>query len=309
MPRHCCVPGCSTNYSSSLKSEGMLTTFSFPKDEQLRQAWIRSIHRDKFVVTSCSVVCEKHFDKIEINRVESYKNKDGILCEFPLKRPTLQKGAVPHIFPNQPKYFTTPSAASRRDPEIRRQAALSKEKEKIEAFLKSDNINSFDEFCECFKTKISLREWEFKVMNRKVYFFLLNACVDDLDFSESLNVICSIVINNELLVQVFIENSELTINELRWILSEDKKLNRWSQLENILSRYRCTRYIPNDCAYYVEKAHKTVQEAIKCVDGTENLTILQLLSDQLLLIYKKKELQYGNYSVFSNSILSVFFHI
>lgn len=300
MPRHCCVPGCTANYASSLKSERMMTTFSFPKEEHLRQQWIRSIHRDSFEVSSGSVVCEKHFNTEEIIRVETYKNKDGILGEFPLKRPKLCQGAVPHIFPNQPKYLTKPLTTARIDPETRRKKFVNTVNQKTEAFLKSDIINTFVELCENVKSKISLKDWDFKVTNEKLYFFLLNVSVENLDIDESIYVISTVVVDSDLKVKVFSGNSELSICELRWILPEDRKLNRWSQIDNLLARYRFTKQFPNDYGYYVEKAYTYIQKAIYYVEkDSENLTLLQLLSDQLSLINKKRKMYSLSSTLFS----------
>ena len=44
----CCVPGCKSNYDSVSKdgNQKSVSTFGFPKDEQIRQPWIRNIPRD-----------------------------------------------------------------------------------------------------------------------------------------------------------------------------------------------------------------------------------------------------------------------
>lgn len=60
--------------------------------------------------------------------------------------------------------------------------------------------------------------------------------MDDLDSEDSVNVVSSIIIDSTFTVQMFIGNCELTVRELRWILPEDKKLSRWSQLDNLLAR-------------------------------------------------------------------------
>lgn len=37
---------------------------------------------------------------------------------------------------------------------------------------------------------------------------------------------------------LFLNNNELSFNDLKWGLPIDMKLTRWSQLENLLSRYK-----------------------------------------------------------------------
>lgn len=47
MPNTCCVTNCNGNYNA----ENKVCIFSFPKDEELLQKWIKAIPRENFVVT------------------------------------------------------------------------------------------------------------------------------------------------------------------------------------------------------------------------------------------------------------------
>lgn len=47
MPNKCCVPRCRGNYKNGSK----VRIFRFPKDEELRQKWIRAIPRENFLPT------------------------------------------------------------------------------------------------------------------------------------------------------------------------------------------------------------------------------------------------------------------
>ena len=64
MVNKCCVPNCKSGYRSSV---GKFATFKFPKDQELRNTWIRSIPRD-FNISKHTVVCELHFEKHLINK-------------------------------------------------------------------------------------------------------------------------------------------------------------------------------------------------------------------------------------------------
>lgn len=63
MLRKCSVPGCKTNY----KGGPCLSTFQFPKDENLRKIWVTKIHNDYFKATNYSCVCIKHFPEEHYN--------------------------------------------------------------------------------------------------------------------------------------------------------------------------------------------------------------------------------------------------
>lgn len=64
MPRSCCVVGCQTGYKSN--SNKIVSTFSFPKTESLRQKWINVIPRKDLIVTQNSAVCANHFTEDQI---------------------------------------------------------------------------------------------------------------------------------------------------------------------------------------------------------------------------------------------------
>ena len=52
MPFKCCVPNCKGNYATGPK----VSTFAFPKDENLRGKWIQAIKRIDFIPTNTSKV-------------------------------------------------------------------------------------------------------------------------------------------------------------------------------------------------------------------------------------------------------------
>nr|CAI5862603.1 unnamed protein product [Callosobruchus analis] len=162
MPRLCCVPRCKSNYKGTLKMEA-LQTFSFPKEANLRMRWLKAIHRDNYTVTKNSVVCCKHFDEDEITRHEVFKDKDGTSQEYPLARPKLKEGSVPHIFENLPKYMSVSIQKVRRDPQQRKEDCLQRKAKQIENFLNSDLIADFDTFKEHVQHKIVFKNWSFKV--------------------------------------------------------------------------------------------------------------------------------------------------
>nr|CAH7725329.1 unnamed protein product [Callosobruchus chinensis] len=52
MPRTCFVHRCKSNYSSTLNSGGtLMSSFSFPKDEILKNKWLKAIPWDDYSAT------------------------------------------------------------------------------------------------------------------------------------------------------------------------------------------------------------------------------------------------------------------
>ncbi|XP_052235874.1 uncharacterized protein LOC127847777 [Dreissena polymorpha] len=63
MPHHCCVPLCTSD--SRVKSSQNLSFHSFPKDESLKQKWVKNIRRDigkNFNLNKHTRICSAHFE-------------------------------------------------------------------------------------------------------------------------------------------------------------------------------------------------------------------------------------------------------
>jgi len=145
MPDKCCVPGCKSNYET--EKENNVSVFMFPKEEKLRQSWLKNIPRKDWIPGKRTVVCEKHFERTFISKEESYKDENGIERSFPRKRPILLPQAIPTLFPNLPKYLSKPLMTTKRqDPETKRRALIKQQEEKTEEWLHSDIILNYEKF-------------------------------------------------------------------------------------------------------------------------------------------------------------------
>nr|CAH7712723.1 unnamed protein product [Callosobruchus chinensis] len=71
MPSCCCVLGCKNNYNSSKKEQGNVSVFTFPKDIERRNQWLKCIHREDFIPSDHSVVCIDHFEEKFIVRKDT----------------------------------------------------------------------------------------------------------------------------------------------------------------------------------------------------------------------------------------------
>jgi hypothetical protein len=72
-----------------------------------------------------------------------------------------------------------------------------------------------------------------------VWFYTLNIDAEAVN-SESfeLQVVSSVSVSDKLIVRVYHKGSEISQNDLKWLLPSDLQLTRWSQLENLLIRYK-----------------------------------------------------------------------
>nr|CAI5840195.1 unnamed protein product [Callosobruchus analis] len=118
MVNKCCVPNCTGNYRSSGRN---VHIFKFPKDKDLREKWLRSIHRENFQISDHSVVCHLHFVETDILHTTSEVDwKTGKTLTVKLKKPKLKPNAIPSIFPNAPSYLSK-TVFVREDPVEKRQ--------------------------------------------------------------------------------------------------------------------------------------------------------------------------------------------
>nr|CAI5852513.1 unnamed protein product [Callosobruchus analis] len=103
MPFRYCVPVCNDNYSAAEK----VHVFSFRSEAVLRKKWASAIHRDNFIGTKNSRVCERHFAQESILWISSYYDKStGKTLTIPLLRPRLNVNALPTLLPNCPQYLS-----------------------------------------------------------------------------------------------------------------------------------------------------------------------------------------------------------
>jgi hypothetical protein len=164
MPRRCVVPGCKSNYDSTLKQNNSVTTFAFPKDEKKKQAWMRAIPRADWSPTAHSAVCIKHFHESHIIKHQPYKNPtSGEIQKLLLQHPKLTEDAIPKVFDNLPAYLSKKEPPARTSPDCRREQVLKRNAVKIEEFLKEDIISDFDSFVSCFLKRLKVKQSKSKV--------------------------------------------------------------------------------------------------------------------------------------------------
>ncbi|XP_044766292.1 uncharacterized protein LOC123322410 [Coccinella septempunctata] len=231
MPRRCCVTGCKSNYDSQNR---YVSVFKFPKDPNLKIKWVASIPRKNWTPSQNSVVCSLHFQECEVIRYDEFTRKDGTIGKNLLKFPKLKENSVPSIFPNLPTYLSKPSVPPRKNPEERRQNHINHQNQIIAEFEAQDIIQNFNQLLNDYSNKLDIANWIVYKTENKLYFYQLTVQENQ----ESLVFKSQILIDEKMVVQVFLGRNKLCFNDLRWILPFDMKLNRWSQLENILSRYK-----------------------------------------------------------------------
>ncbi|GFY52793.1 protein kinase C-binding protein 1 [Trichonephila inaurata madagascariensis] len=101
MPSKCFVLGCRSNYCSEPK----VRVFSFPRDEILKNQWLRAIQReDKRQPSKASKICALHFKAEDIiTEASGFNSKTQEFITVPLQKHRLKPNAVPSVFNNLPR--------------------------------------------------------------------------------------------------------------------------------------------------------------------------------------------------------------
>ena len=112
MPDKCFVPGCNSGYKSCSVKKAM---FKPPSQPELLEKWRAAIPRADRVLGDHDRVCELHFAPHLIERT-FHCQVGNEQWELQRARPKLTEDAVPHLFPNCPKYLSKKAAIKRTIP-------------------------------------------------------------------------------------------------------------------------------------------------------------------------------------------------
>ena len=236
MPRKCSI-GCSGNYNKRKKpdTDNKCIVFRFPKDPQRIAEWLRKIPQQltEADITEYMGICDKHFDSRFVLRDYSARRPDGTVISVPRNAPVLSDDAVPTIFPNTASYLSTVSPPARTDPDFRRAAVSARDDAMLQDWLDQDCVNSFDNFLAFVECKTAeLCPGIICAKNDDFVLFVNIDCV------ACPRIVYSFKVLRDLTVCMFDGKEQLDTVQLAWLLGEECKLTRWSQLPNICSSLR-----------------------------------------------------------------------
>ena len=99
MPNKCSAPNCTSNYYPS--RDPYVPVFKLPSQPpELRQEWIKALHRENITDLQHIFVCVNHFREEDIERAYKVPNPDGTFQEIPRGHPS--------ILPGSPSYYSAP---------------------------------------------------------------------------------------------------------------------------------------------------------------------------------------------------------
>lgn len=203
---------CRGNYTNTEK----VHVFSFPRNEALREKWIRAIPRANFTPTPFTKVCSKHFLKQEILwSVTEQDSRTGQIVTMKLKKPRLHSDAIPSQFPNCPHYFSKPSTSRKSRDEKRVSIdqvnflkALQESREEYAIYQKSISYKNYDDLLTVLNSFRIPEGWTKTIDKEKVTIFKLTYVPGPV-------VTYAVIINNKLKVETFLYGKEMSIPNLK----------------------------------------------------------------------------------------------
>jgi hypothetical protein len=230
IPNHHTIPECSSNYESELKNNSAIPSFAFPTEPVLRKKWYNAIPRKDWEPHKYSYVCLKHFNRDDVIWNQQC---NGRTLDTLLKIPRIKTNAVPILFPNSVPYLSKTPPIQRKDPAER----LLTENRRIDELnrrqLEDDIIPSFQMFRENFKEKVSIDGWNVQLSETEAVFYIIEK-----DPAVGVRFNSKIIVNNDLIVRVIEKSTIVPAGELNWVLPRTLKLTLWSELINLLARFK-----------------------------------------------------------------------
>lgn len=177
----------------------------------------------------------KHFADRFIVQKDKIHDNAGVCRVVRRPHPSYTDDAYPSIFPNLSSYLTTPVVPLRKDPNERRAQVHRREEAMVEDFLNDDVITDYSCLVRNINTRIAtyLTTWYVRTTDDQTYIFYV-----DVSPTHPLYVRASICVHSDLRVVIYYDSFQLTTSQLSWILNAACAIERWSQLENLLSHFQ-----------------------------------------------------------------------
>lgn len=222
------MPGCKSNYNSTSE---YVSTFKFPSTAVEREGWILNIPRKDWVPSPSAVVCIKHSEEKDISRVETFKDKNGETKTWNRSGPVIIFGAVPRLFEGLPKYLSKPTGSVSREAPSWRERYVTRVDDEQEKWCQSDAVSDFTSLKSSFQEKICV-DGNFMFTFSDSYVVIFCVCCEHIP-----KVTASIKVDQQMSVQVCVNGNIISRSDLTWALQSNCKLQYWSQLEILISRY------------------------------------------------------------------------
>ena len=303
MAYKCSAFGCKSGYTRKNDEHDdpapVVSYHAFPlNNAELCQKWVRANPRKDFVATKNSKLCSLHFHPSDFvaERTDSNASRrrsaSMTISEKPMRR-HLKPDAVPSIFPNAPKYLSTPKApprttnsatsTSRHEREARRLHLL---EESLDA---DDNISglSLSEIQAKLQAETALTEgYLTTVISEKLIIYLLDVQGD------VPRLAASITVDRDLKAVVSVDQKVVPRQRYKVLLTGDA-ISRLSQIVNFMARVKswATGVSYSDSlSHALDIAANVLKDGLNSVDSddSDEYRCTCFIIEQLRLLSVKK---------------------
>ena len=149
MGRKCVAPACTSGYASNRDEKK--SVFTFPKDNEMRQKWIRAVPRANWDVSGNSAICELHFHASDFKESREDNNHSRVSAKGEeLCRKELKPDAVPSVWPSCPSYLSsnTPRRSQKATAENRERTVMEYQLHREAEMLEADTVTTSNDILE-----------------------------------------------------------------------------------------------------------------------------------------------------------------
>lgn len=237
MPRTCAVLGCLSNCETTFKEgKKSVSTFSFPKDKTLREAWVVAILRMNWTPSEHSSVCARHFDASEIITHDELRTENGQRKLVPRSRPKLLPTAIPRVV--SPIIDSKDIALYKRKMVMKPRPPREVQDvvQEVVREVKKVKYSNITNFVSAGKSSGSIPpeiQTEFAPSNR-AYNYTITNLKKYFDLSVTDN---NVYKDKKLYVSIVVESNKLSMEEFKWVLPIDLDYSNFSESLSIVPDY------------------------------------------------------------------------
>jgi len=304
----CAAYGCKSGYKSSTVDKDV-TFHSFPRDEELRDRWIRANPRKDFIPTKHSRLCSLHFQPSDFvdERQDTNKSRLKQKGEKPVRR-HLKEGVVPSVFPNTPAYLSKPVGGQRSTSRASSASRRADEEVKLEAleesFRDSDDISALShaEIREKLEVETAVPQGFTVTSVDELLLIYLLQITDSIPI-----VVACITVNSDKTVVCSVDDKAVPASQYKDLL--EGPVQQLSQLVNLMARVKSwhTDVSCRSFSFHIHTAIAVLDSALETLPDTESEEFrkVSFITEQLQLVVKKK---YGRHYSPQLTVFSFMIH-
>ena len=268
----CSVPRCPTG-STQNRTKEKVSMHKFPTDPGLLEKWMKSIPRKNWTPSKHSFICSLHFHEenfvkstMDSNTRRKNKRKESLLKRY------LKKDAIPTIFRQLPSYLSkepTPARSNTATTSSRMEAENLRLQHANDLFLKSTQVKTLAELQKKMLNEVipeGIKTVHYGDKQVYVYF----------DFQSGFKAIFSLVVYQDLTINVYINGKHLSSKHFSHLMS-GKKISDACTLCNILAFVKAESENSSEHSLGVNAIIQELEQAVQDSTSLESTTTGRLL--------------------------------